>query len=177
LKNTGKLDKEKVVYLAGPLFSYYERTFLEKIDSGISQIWWRVKGIQREEIEGMTSICFLPHRDAGDVGINSKERKQTFDMDIHAIDKSQIIVALLDGPDVDSGTAVELGYAYSIKKKIFGLLTDNRRWTFGETRSNSSNIAGLNNMIWGVCSTMGTIYGDLDALYTGLETYFGEVTQ
>ena len=44
------------------------------------------------------------------------------------MEQAKIVVTLLDGSDVDSCTAVELGYAFARKdKKIFGLLTDRRR--------------------------------------------------
>jgi nucleoside 2-deoxyribosyltransferase len=36
------------------------------------------------------------------------------------------MVAVLDGVDVDSGTAAEIGYAYGLGKRIYGLRTDFR---------------------------------------------------
>ncbi len=48
---------------------------------------------------------------------------------------------LLDGSDVDSGTAVEMGIAYTLGFPIFGLKTDMFR-----------RGGVLNNMVWGVCS-------------------------
>ena len=36
------------------------------------------------------------------------------------------VVAILDGVDVDSGTAAEVGYAYALGKRIYGLRTDFR---------------------------------------------------
>jgi nucleoside 2-deoxyribosyltransferase len=33
-----------------------------------------------------------------------------------AIEQSQVVVAVLDGPDVDSGTASEVGYAAALGK-------------------------------------------------------------
>jgi nucleoside 2-deoxyribosyltransferase len=52
-------------------------------------------------------------------------------MDIKALNKADIIVASLNGTDVDSGTSFELGYAFAKGKKIFGLHTDFR--TFSPT--------------------------------------------
>lgn len=43
-----------------------------------------------------------------------------------AIKKSSIIVAILDGPDVDSGTAAEIGSAASMGKIIIGYRNDLR---------------------------------------------------
>jgi nucleoside 2-deoxyribosyltransferase len=43
------------------------------------------------------------------------------------IDRSAAVLALLDGPDVDSGTAAEIGYASRAELPVVGLRTDARR--------------------------------------------------
>lgn len=43
-----------------------------------------------------------------------------------AIDRCDWIVANLDGVDVDSGTAAEIGYGYAVGKRIFGYRGDFR---------------------------------------------------
>ena len=43
------------------------------------------------------------------------------------IDSSDVIVAILDGSDVDSGTASEIGYAFARGKRIYGYRGDIRR--------------------------------------------------
>jgi nucleoside 2-deoxyribosyltransferase len=43
-----------------------------------------------------------------------------------AIEQSQVVVAVLDGPDVDSGTASEVGYAAALGKRIIGYRGDFR---------------------------------------------------
>lgn len=42
------------------------------------------------------------------------------------IDNAEIVVALLDGPQVDDGTAWECGYAYASGKPVIGIRTDFR---------------------------------------------------
>lgn len=42
------------------------------------------------------------------------------------IDKSDAVLAILDGVDVDSGTAAEIGYAFGKGKTVYGLRTDFR---------------------------------------------------
>jgi nucleoside 2-deoxyribosyltransferase len=42
------------------------------------------------------------------------------------IDKSDAVFAILDGVDVDSGTAAEIGYAFARGKRVCGLRTDFR---------------------------------------------------
>src|SRR5262245_34735155 len=41
-----------------------------------------------------------------------------------AIDRAHAVVAVLDGPDVDSGTAAEIGYAFARGKLIVGYRGD-----------------------------------------------------
>ena len=53
------------------------------------------------------------------------------------INKSDLMVAILDGVDVDSGVAVEIGYAFS-KMPIIGYRSD--------IRGSSSNIAEIVNL-------------------------------
>lgn len=50
-----------------------------------------------------------------------------------AIERSDAIVAVLDGVDVDSGTAAEIGYGAALKKWIIGYRGDFRRTGEDET--------------------------------------------
>jgi hypothetical protein len=43
-----------------------------------------------------------------------------------SIRKADIIVAILDGSDIDSGVAAEIGYAFALNKKILGYRSDFR---------------------------------------------------
>jgi nucleoside 2-deoxyribosyltransferase len=43
-----------------------------------------------------------------------------------SIQECDAVIAVLDGVDVDSGTAAEIGYAYGLSKRIWGLRTDFR---------------------------------------------------
>lgn len=123
------------IYVAGPLFNTHERWYLEQIAAAL-------------EAAGYTT--FLPHRDAGDLGEPTFEaRNRVFHADLAALDDCTACVALLTGPDHDSGTCVELGYMFAHHKPCFGL-TDDRRW--------------LNNMVWGVCKDGAHIVSSLDAL-------------
>jgi len=44
-----------------------------------------------------------------------------------AIEKCDLVIAVVDGTDVDSGTAAEIGYAAALGKKILGYRSDFRR--------------------------------------------------
>ena len=147
----------KRIYVAGPLFSSHEREFLVSLVERLSST------------TGLDAIddFFLPHRDVGDLGMVG-ERNEIFSADIHFLDRADIVIALLDGPDVDSGTAVELGYAYAKGEKIFGILTDRRAYSF-----DGKAISKLNNMIWVVCEEGKTIFQNVDDLAKALKAYLG----
>jgi nucleoside 2-deoxyribosyltransferase len=51
---------------------------------------------------------------------------------IRLIDESRAVLASLDGQDVDSGTALEIGYAFARGLLIVGLRTDRRRCSDNE---------------------------------------------
>ena len=53
------------------------------------------------------------------------------------VQKADVILTILEGPDIDSGTCIELGMAYNLGKKIIGVRTDFR----------GSEIEGLNIMV------------------------------
>ena len=44
-----------------------------------------------------------------------------------ALKNSDILIAIIDGADADSGTSWEMGYASALGKKIIALRTDFRR--------------------------------------------------
>lgn len=60
-----------------------------------------------------------------------------------ALDRSDVVVACLDGPDVDSGTASEVGYAFARGKKIIGYRGDLRR-----TGENEGAAVNLQVLYW-----------------------------
>jgi nucleoside 2-deoxyribosyltransferase len=43
-----------------------------------------------------------------------------------ALDNCEVVVAILDGPDADSGTSFEMGYARGRGKRVIGVRTDFR---------------------------------------------------
>lgn len=55
----------------------------------------------------------------------------------NALDECNLVVALLDGPQVDDGTAWELGYAYAKGIPAVGIRTDARYG--GETQGGRIN--------------------------------------
>lgn len=138
----------KLVYVAGPLFSEAERKFLEQMVDSVA----RASGLDPG------SDFFLPHRDGGELG-KGPNRTEIFHLDISKLASATLVIGLLDGQDVDSGTCIELGYAYANGKKIFGLLTDFRSYHTSDLEPHRPNL-----MVWGVCEKGATIYRNITDL-------------
>jgi nucleoside 2-deoxyribosyltransferase len=104
----------KTIYFAAPLFTQAERMWNRKLSEIIRR--------KRKEFK-----VFLPQEEGkkaiGDGAIDFKKIQQTC---LKGINSSDVILAILDGSDSDSGTCFECGYAYSQGKKIIGLRTDVR---------------------------------------------------
>jgi len=145
----------RLVYVAGPLFSQAEREFLEKMVDSLA----RASGLDPE------LDFFVPHRDGGELG-KGPTRGQIFDLDITTLRQTQIIVALLDGQDVDSGTCIELGYAYALGRKVFGIITDFRSYCTNDHEPHRPNL-----MVWGVCEEGNTLFRSLPELSASFAGY------
>lgn len=91
------------VYLAAPLFGQAEREFNEKIKSRLEEAEFNV---------------FLPQEGCND---------NIFDCCIENLKKSEAVVGVFDGPQVDDGTAFECGYANALGVPVVALRTDFRR--------------------------------------------------
>lgn len=101
----------KTVYLAAPLFSEAECDFNRKL---------------RDEIKRAGFNVFLPQEDSNNIKDEKNRQEIIFNKNVAAIERSDVIVAVIDGTDVDSGTAWEIGYAFAREKPLIGLRTDFR---------------------------------------------------
>lgn len=99
------------IYLAGPLFTEGERNFCVFL---------------KQRLERMGFEVLWPWELTDQSGGSSLLNQKIFQTNVSAIDSADFLVAILDGSDVDSGTAWELGYAHSRGKKILGIRTDFR---------------------------------------------------
>jgi nucleoside 2-deoxyribosyltransferase/predicted secreted protein len=101
------------VYLAAPLFSEAERAYNLSITGQLRNDFFDV---------------YLP-QEAGDDSHtrNKDEQVRIFSENLKALEDSDLIVAIIDGADADSGTAWEMGYAYARGKPVIALRTDFRR--------------------------------------------------
>jgi nucleoside 2-deoxyribosyltransferase len=101
----------KTIYLAGPLFTLAECQFNIALCKSLNDAGYTV---------------FLPQEECKDL-----TEKKIFEKCKEGIDSSDIVVAILDGADADSGTCWECGYAFANGKHIVAVRTDFR--TSGDT--------------------------------------------
>jgi nucleoside 2-deoxyribosyltransferase len=118
------------IYLAAPLFTQVERRWNRDLAKAIAAA-----------IPDCT--VFLPQ----DIKVGGKFNDPRhfaviFKSCIQGIEEADVIVAVLDGADADSGTAFEVGYAHARGKPIIGVRTDFRR----------SQERGLNIMLARACT-------------------------
>ena len=101
------------IYLAAPLFSESERTYNSSIALSL-----------REQF----LLVHLP-QELGDsyAGRDEDAHTRIFEENLRALHEADIVVAIIDGADADSGTAWEMGYARALGKKIIALRTDFRQ--------------------------------------------------
>src|SRR5215472_10955031 len=107
------------IYLAGPLFSLAEQGF-------------NVELARFLESEGFE--VWLPQEHEP----RDKTARAIFEMDVTAIDWPDMVVACMDGPDPDSGTAWECGYAFAKGKPVVCYRTDFR--ISGDTKGAPYNL-------------------------------------
>jgi nucleoside 2-deoxyribosyltransferase len=97
------------VYLSGPLFSQAEIQWAKNL-----------KVLIEEKSAGMLEVLW-PHE------ITPSQCQKIFSTNIEALNFCDLMVAVLDGPQVDDGTAWEMGYFYARGGKILGIRTDFRK--------------------------------------------------
>jgi nucleoside 2-deoxyribosyltransferase len=94
------------LYFAGPLFTTPERTWNAEVTAAL-----RAAGHE----------VFLPQEQEP-----GKDGPGIFATDVGGIDWADGLVAIMDGPDPDAGTAWEVGYAFGTGKSMVLVRTDFR---------------------------------------------------
>jgi predicted enzyme related to lactoylglutathione lyase len=143
------------LYLAAPLFTPYERAYVDEVAAGL-----RAAGHE----------VFVPHENL--LAARDTTAADVFTKDLVGVEDAEAVVAVLDGPMVDDGTACELGLFWGLmqvdssKRGIVGLLTDFR----GTVRSEGH---GLNLFVKGCIESAGEVCESLDAVLAALERLGG----
>ncbi len=148
------------VYLTGPQYTPYAQQFVEECASRI-----RALGLQ----------VFVPSLRL-QVSESQPSPQEVFATDYAELESSNILVALLDGTQIDDATALELGLFYGLarsdpsKKGIIGLMTDVRglRWR--------DNGFGSNHFPVGLIEYSGKICDNLEQVVNQLRTWDLQLT-
>ena len=138
------------IYQAGPLFSDAERTwhksFKARLEAEGCEVVWPGDLISPEDAFSATKIM---------------------EIDSQAMIACDAVVALLDGAQVDDGTAWEIGFAYAKGIPIVGIRTDFR------ICSDSGEDGLVNAMIQGsvvdICRSADEVIGVLRTIGHGLQ--------
>lgn len=162
-----KFEKKRFVYLAGPLgFTEAGRDFYyNKLIPEIEKIGllcfdpWNTK--LQSKINKIESMKYGSRKKAEWIKLNHEIGK----LNQQHIDLCDFVVAVLDGSDVDSGTAAEIGYAVARNKRVIGYR--------GDFRLSSDNEGCLINLQveYFIKSSGGIISNDLRGLIRYLEKY------
>lgn len=143
------------IYLAGPLFSEGERAYLD--------------GLARD-LRARGHDVFVPHEQFKGDKVDL-DAATVFRVDVGGVRDAGILLAWLDGPMVDDGTACEIGIFSELVASgdprylgIVGLVTDlrtqRRRGTSGD---------GINLFVAGAVQANGTLTWSTDEAYAAVD--------
>ena len=140
------------IYLAGPLFSEGQRSWQMRIKQGI-QNWAALQGLGVEVVYPYELV-----EAAGKQQEAELKGHGVFVLCERALRETDLLVATLDGAQVDDGTAWEVGCFYALSggatERILGVRTDFRR-------AGDAEGTRVNAMIDASC---GAIVGSLEEL-------------
>jgi Nucleoside 2-deoxyribosyltransferase len=143
------------LYLAGPLFSAAEREWLDGL-------------AERLRAEGFD--CFVPHENFPNLADVTLEN--VYRVDWEGIRSSNALVAWLDGPMVDDGTACEIGMFAELVRSggeqyrgIVAIATDLR---LQRRREKGVVGGGMNLFVGGAIESCGSVVSSVDELVARL---------
>lgn len=154
------------IYFGSPLFTESQRMF--NLATVIT-----MRGLLPDYVD-----IYLPQEN-GDINDKSKVVHSTeiFKQDTDELASSQAMIAILDGQDIDSGLASEMGIAFSNKIPIYALYTDIRHqpemspsYEIGETP-----VHYINQYVIGLIkqnereTLLGGLYTNVEDLFSSIE--------
>jgi nucleoside 2-deoxyribosyltransferase len=150
------------LYIAGPLFTPYHRDY-------------HAENVRRLREAGHE--CFVPQEQEHNAHQSKSIPARVFQVDLAGVRWANALIALLDDPDVSSGTACEMGIFYELarsdatKKGILGILTDER-----PRRRNTSNVGeSLNFFTLGCVERFGKVHPSIDGVIEHLARWQHEL--
>lgn len=100
------------IYLAAPLFSTAEKEYNS----------WLARFLKDHLFD-----VFLPQEAGDDISHRDQEtHRRIYARNLEELEKTDMVVAVIDGADADSGTAWEMGYACSRGIPVIAIRTDFR---------------------------------------------------
>lgn len=156
------------LYIASPFgfseagkFFMYER-LIPRIEAAGFEILdpWRLT--DEDEVSRVTGIVDCSERKAAWESLNKIIGKNNE----KAILESDAIVAVLDGSDIDSGTASEIGYAAALGKTVIGYRSDFRK--SGDNEGSTVNL----QVEFFIFKNNGKIVNSLDDLESQLKNFW-----
>ena len=137
-----------LIYVAGPLFSEAERAWLDALAA-------RLRG------EGFD--CFVPHENFSE--LKELTPGEVFRVDAQGVRRANVLLAWLDGPVIDDGTACEIGMFAELVasgdpryRGIVGLVTDLRL----QRRRGGAVGDGMNLFVMGAIEAHGRLCWSVD---------------
>ena len=104
------------IYFAGPLFNKAEKDYNLLVVDVLERAGYQVFLPQRDGVEG----CLMN-------GLTSQEKIDIiFNKDVEEVRNADVLFMVLDGRVPDDGACVELGIAYALNKRCYGIKTDSR---------------------------------------------------
>ncbi len=144
------------LYLAGPLFTEAERSFIDGLADDLTEAGHE---------------CFVPHRQV----FEPLDALTVFAIDSDGLRWSEAVVAWLDGPGVDDGTACEIGLFSELVRRepdryrgIIGLVTD---WRAVRRRDRGMTDGGINLFVGGAILEHGHLVWSIDELEERLRAW------
>ena len=149
-----------LIYLAGPLFSDAERAWLDGCAARLRD-------------EGFD--CFVPHENFSE--LTELTPAEVFRVDAEGVRAANVLLAWLDGPVVDDGTACEIGmFAQLVAggdpryRGILGLVTDLRL----QRRRGNAVGDGMNLFVVGAIEATGRMCWSVDEAIGALRELEGD---
>jgi len=143
------------LYVAGPLFSEAERSWLDAFAA---------------RLRAESFDCFVPHEHFAELTDVTVER--VYRTDAEGLQSANALVAWLDGPVVDDGTACEIGMFAELVRSggpqyrgIVAIVTDIR---LARRRQQDVVGGGMNLFVAGAIESCGRIVHTVDDVVTAL---------
>lgn len=164
-------------YLANGLFGLGDRLLNEKIAGELRDLFYE---------ENLPLDLYVPQEN---MAINDKnsyaDSIMIADGDDAYLKESDFVIAVIDGVEIDSGVACEIGVATTLGKKVFGLFTDTRQKGTGNKKKiealvndpTENQFVYRNLYVIGKIKKSGGIYADIESLKSAILTFAKENEQ